>query len=107
MKKVIQEIIRQIFGKGEELPREGKLVLTKHAYEKMVDWGLDNETLKLTYQVGDKRYRKNEQVFEIVRKYEYYKVGMWFVEEYQPVKREVESEKIIRVITCWKGAVRV
>ena len=56
MKQLIKDFIRtakeQIF--GEELPREGKIVLTKKAFLKIAEWALSKETLELTFQYGTK-----------------------------------------------------
>jgi hypothetical protein len=106
LKDFLVEAKKQILGKGEELPREGKLELTKKAFQKMVDWGLDTETLKLTYEVGEKT-KKEKGVYQITRKYKYYSVGLWYTEEWKPIKGTRESEKVCVVITCWKGKVRV
>jgi hypothetical protein len=103
----IKTAYKQIFGKTEEeLPRDGKLVLSKKAFSKMVEWGLDEETLKLTYQVGEKTSKGNG-VYQITRKYQFYSVGLWYVEEYRPLKGTKQVEKVCFVITCWKGSVKV
>jgi hypothetical protein len=104
---VIKDLLRtakeQIF--GEELPRAGKLVLTKKARDKMVDWGMSEEGLKLTFEYGTKAKRENG-ITQISRNYKYYSENLWYVEEYQPIKGTAEVEKVCLVITCWKGAVR-
>jgi len=62
MKQLLKDFLKtakdQLFAKGEELPRKGKLVLTKKAFDKIVDWQLSEETLKLTYEVGKRPRRK-------------------------------------------------
>jgi len=107
--KLLEDFLKiakdQIFGRDEELPREGKLVLTKKAFDKMVEWQLSEETLKLTYEVGEKT-KKEKGVYQIVRAYKYYSVGLWYIEQWKPVKGTREVEKVALVITCWKGAVR-
>ena len=108
MKQILKDFLKttkeQLF--GEELPRKGKLVLSqKVSRVKMPEWGLSEETLKLTYEYGEKSYRGNG-IFQIIRKYKYYSVGLWYVEEYRPVKGTVEVEKVCLVITCWKGTVK-
>ena len=87
--KDTQDLIRtakqQLF--GEELPRQGKLVLSqKVMLVKMREWGISKETLELTFEYGEKTYVKNG-IYQIVRKYKYYSVGLWYVEEYRPVKQ--------------------
>jgi hypothetical protein len=82
--KLLEDFLKiakdQIFGRDEELPREGKLVLTKKAFDKMVEWQLSEETLKLTYEVGEKT-KKEKGVYQIVRAYKYYSVGLWYIEQ--------------------------
>ena len=108
MKQLLKDFIKtakeQIF--GEELPREGKIVLSKKvALVKMPEWGISKETLELTFQYGEKTHRGN-RIYQIVRTYKYYSVGLWYIEEYRPVKGTRRVEKICLVITCWKGRVR-
>ena len=108
MKRILKDLIRtareQLF--GEELPRQGKLVLSqKVMLVKMPEWGISKETLELTFEYGEKTYVKNG-IYQIVRKYKYYSVGLWYVEEYRPVKRSRSVEKVCLVITCWKGSVK-
>ena len=109
MKKLLKDFLqtakKQLLGDYEELPREGKIVLSKKAHTKMLEWGLDEETLKLTYQVGEKT-KKEHGVHQIQRNYQYYSVGLWYVEEYRPIRETRDVEKICFVITCWKGSVR-
>ena len=106
MKKLLQGFIKttkeQLF--GQELPRQGKLVLSqKVMLVKMPEWGISKETLELTFEYGKKTYDKNG-ICQIVRKYKYYSVGLWYVEEYRPVKYSKNIEKVCVVITCWKGS---
>jgi hypothetical protein len=108
MKQILKDLLKtakeQIF--GEELPQQGKLVLSKKvSLVKMPEWGINKETLELTFQYGEKTYRGNG-IYQIVRKYKYYSVVLWYVEEFQPVKGTRNVEKICLVITCWKGSVR-
>jgi hypothetical protein len=108
MKHILKDLLKtakeQIF--GEELPRQGKLVLSKKvSLVKMPEWGISKEALELTFQYREKTHRGNG-IYQIVRKYKYYAVGLWYVEEFQPVKGTRNVEKICVVITCWKGGVR-
>jgi hypothetical protein len=103
IKEFLQTILEQIF--GEELPRPGKLVLTRKAREKMMDWGMSEEGLKLTFEYGAKIKREN-RIFQVSRNYRYYSENLWYIEEYKPIKGTAEIEKVCLVITCWKGAVR-
>ena len=60
MKQLLKDLIKtakeQIF--GEELPREGKIVLTKNAFLKITEWALSKETLELAFQYGTKMKRE-------------------------------------------------
>jgi hypothetical protein len=103
IKEFLETAKEQIF--GEDLPRKGKLVLTKKAQEKMVDWGMSEEGLKLTFEYGSKTRRENG-IVQISRNYQYYSENLWYVEQYEPVKGTAEVEKVCLVITCWKGAVK-
>ena len=108
MKRILQDFIKtakeQLF--GEEFPRQGKLVLSqKVMLVKMPEWGISKETLELTFEYGTQTHVKNN-IYQVVRKYKYYSVGLWYVEEYRPVKHSRNVEKVCVVITCWKGGVR-
>ena len=98
-------IRQQLFGAYEELPRKGKLVLTKKAINKMVEWGMSEEGLKLTFEYGTKT-KKEKGIYQISRTYKYYTENLWYIEEYRPVKGTKEVEKVHLVITCWKGGVK-
>src|SRR5690242_13080609 len=106
IKDFLKEAKKQIFGIDEELPRKEKLVLSRKAFSKMVEWQLSKETIKLTYEVGEKKKLKDKDCWQITRNYQYYSVGLWFVEEWKPIKGTKKVEKVCRVITCWKGSVR-
>ena len=109
MNKIFRDLLKtareQVFGVDEELRRQGKLVLTKKALEKMLDWGMSEEGLKLTFEYGTKTTKENG-VYQISRNYAYFSENLWYIEEYRPVKGTRETEKVCVVITCWKGRVR-
>ncbi len=109
MKQIFKGFLKtakeQLFGVDEELPRQGKLVLTKKALEKMLDWGMSEEGLKLTFEYGTKTKKENG-VYQISRNYKYYSENLWYIEEYRPIKGTTQVEKVCLVITCWKGRVR-
>jgi hypothetical protein len=100
MKHILKDFLKtaqtQLFGKQEEIPRSGKLELTSNAACKMLAWGLDTETLKPTYEVGERVWLKEKDCWQITRKYQYYSVGLWYVEEWKPVKRTKDVEKYAR-----------
>jgi len=106
MKQLLKDYLKiakeQLF--GEVLPRAGKLVLTKKALLKMNEWALSQEGLALTFQHGTKS-KKAKNVYQVVREYKYYSIGLWYVEQYRPVKGTIKVEKVCLVITCWKGGV--
>jgi hypothetical protein len=110
MKHILKDFLKtaqtQIFGKQEEIPRSEKLELTSNAARKMLAWGLDTETIKLTFEIGERKWRKDKDCWQITRAYQYYSVGLWYVEEWKPIKGTKDVEKVCRVITCWKGRVR-
>jgi hypothetical protein len=105
LKDFLKEAKKQIFGEDEELPRKGKLVLSKKAFSKMVDWGMSEEGLKLTYQYGTKTKKQNG-IYQVSRNYKYYSENLWYVEEWRPLKGTPEVEKVAFVVTCWKGGVQ-
>ena len=107
MKHLLKDLLKtakvQLF--GEELPRKGKLVLTRKAVAKMTEWALSQEALELTFEYGTKT-RREKGVYQITRAYKYYSVGLWYIEQYRPVRGSIRVEKVCLVITCWKGGVR-
>ena len=52
----------------------------------MTEWALSKEGLELTYQYGHKA-NKGNGVFQIFREYKYYSIGLWYVEQWRPVKK--------------------
>jgi hypothetical protein len=107
MKQLLKDFIKtakeQLF--GEELPRKGKLVLTRKAVAKMSEWALSTEALALTFEYGTKT-RREKGIYQIVREYQYYSIGLWYIEQFRPVKGSIRVEKVCLVLTCWKGSVR-
>ena len=91
MKQILKiwcaDIIRQLFGWGT--PREGKLILTRHAVNKMHEYQLDVDTLADVFrhgEVGDNG--------KITRRYANYAVGLYF--------RYDAAENRYVITTCWK-----
>ena len=85
------DMVRQLFGWGK--PRDGKLILARHAVTKMYEYQLDVETLEDVFrhgEVGDHG--------KITRQYANYAVGLYF--------RYDEAVNKFVITTCWKGVNR-
>jgi hypothetical protein len=99
LKDFVQDMIRQLFGWSK--PREGKLVFTRNAFQKMHDYQLDEKTLVDTFKHGE-LVDKGDKI-QVTRKYANYSVGFWFKTIYTPFHHNLKSEKRYLVITCWKA----
>ena len=103
----IKSAIKQIFAKSEEeLPREGRVVLSKKAIQRMAEWHMSEEGIKLTYEYGTKT-EKETGLYLISRKYEKYSENLLLVEEWKPKRGTADVEKVVFIITCWKGSVKI
>ena len=95
MKQIIKDfagdIVRQLF--GVQKPRNGKLIITRHAYTKMREFQLDQQTLHDVFRHGE-----NVTETMIVRKYRNYSVSMFVKPD--DSKFRVKDQYV--VITCWK-----
>jgi hypothetical protein len=90
-KDFLQDTIRQLF--GVQTPRVGKLILTRHAHQKMQEHQLTTETLKDAFRYGEAKQKDGK--FIITRKYTFTTVGMYY-------KHDLSSNKYV-ITTCWKG----
>jgi hypothetical protein len=90
-KDFLQDTIRQLF--GVQTPRVGRLVLTRHAHQKMQEHQLTTETLKDAFRYGEAKQKNGK--FIIIRKYTFTTVGMYY-------KHDLAANKYV-IITCWKG----
>jgi hypothetical protein len=81
------DTLRQLFGWGR--PREGKLILTRHAVHRMHEYQLDTATLRDVFRHGERDGEK------ITRQYANYSVGLYY-------KYDEAQQKFV-ITTCWKG----
>jgi hypothetical protein len=88
LKDILLEILRQLFGYSK--PRQGKLILSRNALNRMHEHQLTVETLHDTFTHGEED-KKNR----IIRKYANYSVGLYY-------KLDEQSNKYV-ITTCWKG----
>jgi hypothetical protein len=88
LKDFAVDMLRQLFGWSK--PRQGKLMLTRHALNKMHEYQLSEATLRDVFTYGDE-----DTNGRIIRHYAEYSVGLYF-------KVDEPSGKFV-IITCWKG----
>jgi hypothetical protein len=81
------DTLRQLFGWGK--PRQGKLMLTRHALNRMHEYQLDTATLRDVFRHGEREGEK------ITRQYANYSVGLYY-------KYDEATGKFV-ITTCWKG----
>jgi hypothetical protein len=93
-----REALRQLFGLRE--PRGGKLVLSRHAFQKMTDYQLDRETLENAFRHGRK-----SQGGKIIHKYARYSIGLYYKRLESPIQKSAQPqpEYTYLITTCWKG----
>jgi len=91
-----REALRQLF--GLQKPRGGKLILTRHAVEKMTEHKLDRETLENAFRHG----RKGKGSM-IIHTYARYSIGLYYKRLQPPIQKPLQSEITYLIITCWKG----
>ncbi len=91
MKQILKDfgmdMLRQLFGWGK--PRNGQLMLTRHAVHKLHEYRLDVETLRDVFRHGERSGEK------ITRQYANYSVGLYY-------KYDAAQGKFV-ITTCWKG----
>jgi hypothetical protein len=91
LKDFLLDMVKQLFGVSK--PRQGKLVLTRHAHEKMREHQLTVATLEDAFRYGEAEEKEGK--FIITRKYTFTTVGMYY-------KHDLASNKYV-IVTCWKG----
>jgi hypothetical protein len=100
MKQVIQdmgrEALRQLF--GLQKPRGGKIVLTRHAVQKMTEHKLDRETVENAFRHG-----RRGRAGMIIHKYARYSIGLYYKRLQPPIQKPLQSETTYLITTCWKG----
>jgi hypothetical protein len=91
MKHIIVDFLKEARDQiiGWDKPREGKLRLTRHAFNKMHEWQLTEETLRDVFEHGEE-VKKDM----IVREYSTFSVGI--------IYKYDEAEERYVIITCWK-----
>jgi hypothetical protein len=87
LKDFALDMLRQLFGWGK--PREVRLMLSRHAVNKMHEYQLDEATLKNVFRHGERSGEK------ITRQYANYSVGLYY-------KYDEARQKFV-ITTCWKG----
>jgi DNA modification methylase len=91
LKDFLFDIVKQLFWVSK--PRPGKLILTRHAHEKMQEHQLTVETIKDAFRYGEAKEKDGK--FIITRKYTFTTVGMYY-------KHDLATDKYV-ITTCWKG----
>jgi hypothetical protein len=91
LKDFLLDTLNQLFGR--HYPRSGKLILTRHAHEKMREYQLTIATLKDAFRYGEAQEKDGK--FIIIRKYTFTTVGMYY-------KHDLATDKYV-ITTCWKG----
>jgi hypothetical protein len=81
------DTLRQLFGWGK--PREARVMLSRHAFNKMHEYQLDVATIKDVFRHGKRTGEK------ITRQYANYSVGLYY-------KYDEARQKFV-ITTCWKG----
>jgi hypothetical protein len=92
MKQILQDflldMVRQLFSISKS--RQGKLILTRNALNRMHEHQLDTKTLEDVFRHGEE-----DKPNRIIRKYAQYSVGMYY-------KHDLATNKYV-ITTCWKG----
>ena len=91
IKDFTNDMFRQLFGWSK--PRQGKIILTRYASERMREYGLDIETLEDVFRHGEGKTHK------IVQKYANVIVGLYYKVEKSKYK---PTENVYVITTCWK-----
>jgi hypothetical protein len=73
LKDFLFDIVKQLF--WVSTPRQGKLILTRHAHQKMQEYQLTVATLEDTFRYGEAKQLNGK--FMIIRKYTFTTVGMY------------------------------
>ena len=88
LKDFLIDAMYQVFGWAK--PRDGRLILTRHAVTKMYEYQLDVDTLADVFRHGEEGANG-----KITRPYANYSVGLYY--------RYDEAENTYVITTCWKG----
>ena len=95
MKQILKDfavdMLRQLFGWSK--PRNGRLLLTRNAVQRMHEYQLTEKTLTDVFRYGEELKHQ-----KIIRNYAGYSVGLYYKYD--------EAEDTFVITTCWKGGVR-
>jgi hypothetical protein len=96
LKDFVQDAMNQLF--GWNTPRQGRLILTHHAFLKMREYNLDTKTLEDAFRFGDSVSEE-----KIIRVYPGYLVGLIYKPEDTQLFKGKDHDTRFVIITCWKG----
>ena len=91
MKEFLRDILRQVFGLTK--PRTGNIVLSRHAFKKMEEYGMDYNTILDSF-----RYGEGITPTMIIHKYVNYKVGMYYKQD----GISPNGKHMYLILTVWK-----
>ena len=91
-----REALRQLF--GLQKPRGGKIILTRHAVQKMSEHKLDRETIENAFRHG-----RRGRAGMILHKYARYSIGLYYKRLQPPIQSLKQSETTYLITTCWRG----
>jgi hypothetical protein len=96
IKDIGMEVFRQVF--GLQKPRTGKIVLARHAFQKMTEYKLDRETVENAFRHG-----KRGRAGMIIHKYARYSIGLYYKRLQTSLNNPLQPEATFLITTCWKG----
>ena len=96
IKDIGREALRQLF--GLQKPRGGKIVLTRHAVQKMSEHKLERETIENAFRHG-----RRGRAGMILHKYARYSIGLYYKRLQPPIQKPQQSETTYLITTCWRG----
>jgi len=96
IKDIGREALRQLF--GLQKPRSGKIILTRHATQKMSEHKLDRETIDNAFRHG-----RRGRAGMILHKYARYSIGLYYKRLQPPIQKPLQPEITYLITTCWKG----
>ena len=96
IKDIGREALRQLF--GLQKPRGGKIVLTRHAVQKMTEYKLDRQTIENAFRHG-----RHGRGGKIIHTYARYSIGLYYKRIESSIQKTLQSENTYLITTCWKG----
>jgi hypothetical protein len=93
-----RELLAQLF--GIKPPRSGKIVLSRHAFNKMAEHNLDRETIENAFRHG-----KKGRGGTIIHRYARYSIGLYYKRLVSPLRKPLQPslEDSYLITTCWRG----